>query len=151
MKLHDYLTEDTVLLDLKSREKNELIAEIAMSLRPDPGVEDYEEFLGSVFAREMGSTTGIGDGVAIPHARTDSVRHFVAAMGVLPEGVDFTAVDGKPVRLVILMGIPTPEVKAYLRLLAHLSLLLKQRDFMKRVLDARSPREVLDVLVDYEA
>lgn len=151
MKLHESLDEGSILIGLKSREKNELIAEVAEPLRSQEGVEDFDEFLGAVYAREMESSTGIGDGVAIPHARTDSVSRFVVTVGVAPEGVDFQAVDGKPVRLVILMGIPTSKIKAYLRLLAHMSLLLKQPSFRDQITKAQTPREVLDVLAKHEA
>jgi PTS system fructose-specific IIC component len=151
MRLHDYLKPESLRLGLEAREKNEAIAELAETLRGHPDVADYEEFLGAVYAREMSGTTGIGDCIAIPHARTDSVRRFVAALGVSAEGVEFQAADGKPVSLMILMGIPTAEVKAYLRLLARLSLLLKQPQFVERVVTARSPEDVIDALAEHEA
>ena len=150
MKLYEALSEETIALEVGAREKTEVIAEVAGLLRPGPVVSDFDEFLGAVYAREMESTTGIGQGVAIPHARTDSVTDFVAAMGVCPSGVDFQAIDSKPVKLVVLMGIPTAKVKAYLRMLAHISLLFKQPDTLKRIVKARSPREVLDVLAEHE-
>lgn len=143
MKLYKYLSSRTVYLDLKSREKHGAIAELAGLLKDHPAVEDFEEFLGAIFAREMSSTTGVGDEVAIPHARTDSVREFVAAVGVSKAGVDFGSVDGKPVKLLILMGIPTARVTPYLRLLAHLSLLLKQGTFVKCLLEAPDVETVL--------
>lgn len=151
MKLHESLDEGSILIGLTSREKNELIAKVAEPLRTHEAVHDFDEFLGAVYAREMESSTGIGDGVAIPHARTDSVSGFVVSLGVIPDGADFQSVDSKPVRLVILMGIPKSKVKAYLRLLAHMSLLLKQPGFMDRIVKAQTPREVLDVLAKHEA
>jgi mannitol/fructose-specific phosphotransferase system IIA component (Ntr-type) len=150
MNLSDSLSEATVLLDISSHEKNKVIADVANLLRSSPAVNDFDAFLGAVYAREMQAATGIGHGVAIPHARTDSVSDFVAALGISREGVDFEAVDGESVKLVILMGIPTFKVKAYLRLLAHMSLLLKRPGFLGRVLDAQSAREVLDAFAEYE-
>jgi PTS system fructose-specific IIC component len=99
----------------------------------------------------MQSTTAIGGGVAIPHARTDCVERFVAALGVAPAGVDFQSLDGRPVQLMIVMGIPTAAVRAYLRLLARLSLLLKQPQFVERVVAARAPEDVIDALAAHEA
>lgn len=151
MKLRESLDEGSILIGLKSQEKNELIAELAEPLRRHEAAGDFYELLGAIYAREMESSTGIGAGVAIPHARTDSVSRFVVALGVAPKGVDFQAVDGMPVRLVILMGIPTAKVKAYLRLLAHLSLLLKQPRFLEQIIEATTPRKVLDVLSAHEA
>jgi PTS system fructose-specific IIC component len=151
MKLYEHLNEETILLDIKSREKTEAIAEVAERLRNHASMSDFDAFLGAVYAREMDGTTGIGGGVAIPHARTDSVRSFVAALGLCREGLDFAAVDGRPVKIVILMGIPLAEVKAYLRLLAHLSLLLKQPEFLERLLMGKSAQEVIDALAAHEA
>jgi len=151
MKLHECLSEETIVLGLRSREKNEAIAEVAGPLRSVAAVTDFDALLGAVYARERTGTTGIGGGVAIPHARTDSVSSFVAALGVAPKGVDFHAVDGEPVRLVILMGIPTAKVKAYLRLLAHISLLLKQPDLLERLFGARTPKQLLDALAEHDA
>jgi len=151
MKLHDTLSEATVLLNLESRPKDEAIAAVAEPLRSVAAVTDADEFLKAVCAREATTTTGIGGGVAIPHARSDGVSDFVAALGVFPDGVDFQDIDDKPVKLVILMGIPASQVKGYLRMLAHLSLLLKQPGFLDRLYHARSSREALDVLAEYEA
>ena len=151
MKLRDHLNEERILLHLGATDKDGAIAETAQCLRDHPDVADFDEFVRAVRTREHEGTTGIDSGVAIPHARTDSVRGFVAALSRSREGLDFAAVDGGPVKLVILMGIPTDQVKAYLRLLAHLSLLLKQPEFLKRVLEAESARDVIDVLAGYEA
>jgi len=151
MKLYDCLSEETILVDVKGSEKDEAIAEVAEQLRNHPAVVDFHAFLDAVNVREMEGTTAVGGGVAIPHARSDSVKSFVVAMGICREGVDFGAADGKPVRIMILMGIPVAQVKAYLRLLAHLSLLLKQPEFIARVLMAKSAQEVLDALSAHEA
>ncbi len=151
MKLYECLSEKTALLDIRSRKKGEVIAEVARLLQGHPSVSDFQGFLDAVLARERAGTTGIGNGVAIPHARTDSVRGMVAAVGICRRGVGYEAVDGKPVRLVIVMGIPTSKVKAYLRMLAHLSLLLKQPDFLERVVSASSARDIIDVMTEYEA
>lgn len=151
MKLCDYLTEDTIALDVCSEEKNEAIAELGERLKSSPAVADHEEFLGAVFSREMEGTTGIGGAIAIPHARTDSVTDFVAAAGRCKKGIDFQAIDGKPVKLVILMGIPTEKVKSYLKLLAHLSLLVKQKDFIREMMKAPDAASMLETLARYES
>ena len=150
MKLCDYLTAKTICLDLKSRQKNEAVAELVELLGDNPAVRDRQEFLGAVFAREIENTTGIGDGVAIPHARTDSVADFVAAVGCSKAGVEFNSVDGKPAKLVILMGIPKRMVREYLKLLAHLSLLLKQKDFVRSVLAAPDAAGILAAFASHE-
>ncbi len=150
MKLYEHLKEEFVCIDLKSREKRGLITELAELLRNHPAMVDFDEFLKAVFSRESDSTTGIGGGVAIPHARTDSVRDLVGAVGVSRYGVDFQSVDGEPVNLVILMGIPAHKVNAYLKLLAHLSLLLKQGDFVEQVLSSPTPDDLLKTITRHE-
>jgi fructose-specific phosphotransferase system IIA component len=137
-------------MDMQATEANEAIAALAETLNTHPAVADPEVFLGAVFAREMEASTGIGQGVAIPHARTPSVSDFVAAVGISRKGIEFQAADEKPVELVILMGIPETMVKEYLKLLAHLSLLLKQKDFIKSVLAAESPAEVVEAFASHE-
>jgi len=119
MNLHKYLTESAICLNLNGRKRDEAITELAQLLGDHPAVKDSDEFLQAVFAREKESTTGIGQGIAIPHARTDTVTDFVAAVGLSKAGIDFKAIDGKPVKLVILMGIPAHKINAYLKLLAH--------------------------------
>ncbi len=150
MKLSDYLSQQTILPELQAGEKNKAIAEIGELLSPVDAMGDYDVFLGAVFSREMEGSTGIGGEVAIPHARTDSVRDLVAGMGRSSGGIDFQAVDGRPVRLVILMGIPTAKVKAYLKLLAHISVLIKQKDFTQRLLEAPDAGAMLEIVRSFE-
>ncbi|MGC9453592.1 MAG: PTS sugar transporter subunit IIA [Phycisphaerae bacterium] len=150
MKLCDHLSEQTIKPEIEATEKNNAIAEVGELLNGCDAVRDHEQFIGAVFSREMEGTTGIGDGVAIPHARTDSVTEFTAAMGRSSSGIDFQAVDGKPVHLIIMMGVPTEQVKAYLKLLAHLSLLVKQKNFTRRMLDAPDAAAMLETLRSFE-
>jgi len=150
MNLYEYLSEGSICTDLQSTEKNEAIAELGQFLKDHPLMVDYDEFLGAVFAREMESSTGVGDGVAIPHARTDAVKDFVAAVGISKPGVEFDAVDGKPVKVILLMGIPTRKVDAYLRLLAHLSLLMKQKSFRTALLNCADAQSVIETFRQHE-
>lgn len=150
MKLCHHLSEQAICPQLEATERNKAIAELGELLNGCEAVRDHEEFVGAVFSREMEGTTGIGDGVAIPHARTDSVTEFVAVLGRSSSGVDFQAVDGKPVHLVVLMGVPTKQIKAYLKLLAHLSLLVKQKDFTRKMLDAPDAAGMLETLRSFE-
>ena len=150
MKLHKYLTEKAICLDLNGRKKDEAITELAELLADHPNVKDSKGFIRAVFAREKDSTTGIGHGIAIPHARTDCVGDFVAAVGLSKSGIDFNAIDGNPVKLVILMGIPAHKVNAYLKLLAHLSLLLRQDGFEEALLSAPDAKAVVEAFAKYE-
>lgn len=150
MRLWKYLTPDRVRLDIHSDDKAGVLAEMAEPLRGHPDVLDFDAFVQAVLAREAQSSTGVGRGLAIPHARTDTVRDFVAVVARAPRGIDFVAVDDEPVRLAILMGVPMAQVRDYLKLLAHLTLLFKQEGFLQRLLDAPDEQAVIDAFADQE-
>jgi len=150
MKLHEYLKEEFVCLKLESTAKADAIAELAARLRGHRDVADFDGFLAAIYAREEDASTGIGNHVAIPHARTDTVQGFVVAIGLAPSGIEFSAVDNQPVHLVILMGIPTKVIKDYLKLLSHLSLLLKQPGFIKDVLRAKDAQSLIRSFAKHE-
>jgi len=150
MKFHEHLHPESILVDLQSRQRDDAIAELAGRLEHHAAMGSFPEFVKAVLKREADGTTGIGEGIAIPHARTDSVRDFVAAVGLSKSGIDFGAIDGRLVHVVLLMGIPLAQVKPYLKLLAHLRLLLRQGDFCKSLLDASDARGVLEVFASYE-
>ena len=150
MRLYEHLRQEAILVDLQSRQRDGAIAELAGCLERHTAMANFPEFLEAVLARERDAATGIGEGIAIPHARSDSVRDFVAAVGLSKSGIDFGAVDGQPVHVILLMGIPLAQVKPYLKLLAHLRLLLRQGDFCKSLLDARDAKSVLEVFASYE-
>jgi len=136
MKLSDHLTAKFATVELKSRTKDEAIRELAGLLRESPDMADFDAYLADVFAREKQASTGIGRGAAIPHARTDAVKDFVVAVGRAAEGIEFNSIDGKPVRVMVLMGTPTAKVNTYLKLLAHLSHLFKTNGFIDSLIDA---------------
>ena len=145
MKLSDHLSAKFVTVELKSRSKDEAIRELAGLLKNSPDMADFERYLADVFAREKQASTGIGRGAAIPHARTDAVRDFVVAVGRAAEGIEFNAIDGEPVRVMVLMGTPTAKVNTYLKLLAHLSHLFKTNGFIDSLLDAPDSAAIVDL------
>jgi len=142
MRLTDHLDAGLINLDLQSRNKRDAIEEVASLLRDSKQVKDWPAFVDAVLAREAIGSTAIGKGVALPHARTDTVAGFALAIGRSENGIDFDAVDGQPVHLVFLMGIPVIEVRSYLKLLAHMNRLFKLNGFIDD-LNAASDSEVL--------
>jgi len=150
MRLRDYLDESRILLDLSATEKDAAIEEVAARLRTDARVSDWERFLADVFERERLGTTALGRGVAVPHARTESVSGFVAAVGRSAAGVAFGAPDGEPVRLILVMGVPKAQVQAYLRLLAHLTLVLKRPGVVADLVAAPDAAGLLGLFERYE-
>jgi fructose-specific phosphotransferase system IIA component len=145
MRIGDYLKEDRILLNLKARTKQDSIKELATLLKGAEEVVDFDTFLKDVFEREKLGSTGIGDGIAIPHARSDAVKDFVIAFGKSVEGVEFESLDGKPAKLIFLMGTHKErKLDSYLEILAHLTRLLKHESFREALLGASTPAAVID-------
>ena len=151
MKVSDYLKEDFCLLDLTAATKEDAIREIASSLMKTGKVADLDTFVKDILERESLGSTGIGHGVAIPHARTDSISGFIVGFGRSSKGVDFNAIDSQDVHLVFLMGTAPKELNFYLRLLAELSKLLMDPSFRKALMSAESQKEAIKVIKDFEA
>jgi fructose-specific phosphotransferase system IIA component len=138
-----YLKQDRILLGLKARQKEECIRELSELLKGAPEIIDFDVFLKDVFEREKVSTTGIGNGVAIPHARTDGVMGFILAFGRSSGGVEFGSLDNQPARLVFLIGTPkTKDLSHYLRILAHMTRLLRKETLRKSLLEAATPQAI---------
>ncbi|OIO73656.1 MAG: hypothetical protein AUJ85_07370 [Elusimicrobia bacterium CG1_02_37_114] len=151
MKISDYLKEDIICLDLKSTSKKDVIEELGSIIKNSKEVTDYEMFISDVMEREKLSTTGVGDGVALPHARTNAVSKFVVAFGRSKKEVNFNSIDKKKVNLIFLMGTPKNEtLDLYLVLLAHLTRLLRKEDFRQLLLKAERPSEVIKAFKDIE-
>ncbi len=150
MEFYKQLTEQAVRCNMQSATHEQAIDELAEVIRDHPAMSDFEEFLAAVHRREDAGTTGVGQGVAIPHARTDSVSDFVVAVGACEKGIEFQAVDDKPVRVVILMGIPSARINEYLKLLAHLSVLMKREDFAESIVRAKDPGSIIECFARYE-
>ena len=150
MRFCDYLKEDRTNIYMKARTKAEAIEELAEALRQAEEVTDFEGFVRDVFEREKVASTGIGNRAAAPHARTDTVNKFVIAIGRSEQGIDFDSIDGEPVNVVFLMGTPKSPLGNYLKMLAHLTRLLKERDFVDNLVNATSAAEVISYFREAE-
>lgn len=99
MKITDLLTKETMILHLQAKTKEEVIDELVAKLQEAGILRDAQAFKEAIFAREAQSTTGVGDGIAIPHAKTAAVKRPAVAFGRSDSGIDYDALDGKPSRL----------------------------------------------------
>ena len=143
--IHNLLKEERIILDLQASHKQGAIKEIAALLGNATEISDFDLFLKDVFEREALNTTGIGNGIAIPHTRTQAVKEFVIAVGRSSGGVEFGALDKRPAKLIFLMGTPKDKgVNSYLMILAHLTRLLQKEEFTKGLLGASSPQEIIE-------
>jgi PTS system nitrogen regulatory IIA component len=140
-----YLSPGRVV-DLESRTKDGAIMELVAVAAGSPSVENAEKLQEAVFEREGIMSTGIGLGIAIPHAKIPSVRDFVVVIGRAPKGLDFNALDQKPVTIVVLIAGPSHEQQRYLEILAAVTLRLKSDEVRRAVLAAPNPAAVVEVL-----
>lgn len=151
MKITEYLKKNNILLNLKASDKKDAIRKSALLLSESKKIIDFDQFLRDVFAREALKTTGIGDQIAIPHARSNAVEDFVIAFSRVPEGLDFNALDSKPVKLIFLMGTPANKgLSGYLQILAYLTRILNKEDFRKSLISAKSAEEVIEAFQEIE-
>ncbi|MFH1416278.1 MAG: PTS sugar transporter subunit IIA [Elusimicrobiota bacterium] len=146
MKIYDYLKEKNIRLDLESQNKEDAIKELGNFMRGSSDIIDHSAFIKDVFERENMSSTAIGKGVALPHARSENVNSFIISFGRKKNGIDFNASDGMPVKLFFMMGTPESEgIQHYLQILAHLTRLLKKDSFIESLIAAGSPSEIINI------
>lgn len=146
MRLVDVLYEDCIFPSLRARDKESLLTEMVDLLKERmPGLE-RERVLRALFAREELGTTGIGHGVALPHGKLRDVNEIRVFFGRSPGGVDFKAIDGKPVHLVFLIIAPENSAAAHLKLLACISRILKDPEIRDRLMKAPDSRSIYGII-----
>lgn len=150
MKITDLLKKESISLKAAPTNKAECL-EMAISLMEKAGnISDYKAYKEQVFFRETEGTTGIGDGIAIPHGKCDAVKSPGLAAMVIPGGVEYEALDGEPVDLLFLIAAPNTKDNIHLDVLAKLSRLLMHDDFVKALRSASSPDEFLAICDKYD-
>lgn len=150
MLLTELLTPDRIKIPLRARTKDELLAELVGVLEQGAAVQNPAEVLHAVREREAVLSTGIGNGVAIPHGKTASVSGLALAAGVAPEPVDFDALDGRPVSLFFLLVGSEAAAGQHVKALSRISRMLRNDSFRQRLVDAGTPEEFYAVLSEAE-
>lgn len=151
MLLTDLLTSDRIKIPLVSSTKEDLLRELVDLAASGAQVKDREEVLRAVMDREEVLSTGIGHGVAIPHGKSSSVNDLVLVAGVTREGVDFEALDGKPVHLFFLLVGPESAAGQHVKALSRISRLLRRESFRQRLIEAPDAETFYSVLSEAEA
>ena len=151
MKISDILTEDLVVAGLKGSSKNDIIDAMVDLVALSPKVVDKEKVRSAILERERIMSTGVGNGFAIPHGKTDAVSEIVAAFAVTEEEIDYDSLDEKPVRLVFLLVGKDNLVGPHIKLLSLISRLMNKEEFRKRLLLVSSPKEIIDLFRQEEA
>ena len=144
MKISDILTEQTIITGLEGRTKDDIINTLVDLVGSSPKVSDKEKVRSAIFDREKIMSTGVGNGFAIPHGKTDAVSDVVAAFGVTAQPIDYQSLDEKPVRLVFLLVGKDSMVGPHIKLLSRISRLMNKEEFREKLLQATSSRDVLE-------
>lgn len=151
MKIMDFLSSEAVTVALKGPTKKEAITELAALLQQAKKIKSIPETVKILMERETLGSTGIGQGIAIPHGKSPEVSEIVAAFGVAKGGVDFESLDGEPVYLVFLLVAPPDAQGEHLKALAKISRLLKDKFFRQALREAEDAKEVLKIIGDEDA
>jgi mannitol/fructose-specific phosphotransferase system IIA component (Ntr-type) len=148
--LTDLLTEDRIKADLTGATRDEVLVELIDLLVERGALPKASLALEKVLEREEKQTTGLGSGIAIPHAVCVDAPDVIAALGLHRAGVDFASVDGEPVRLVILLVVPPNRFQAHIRTLAGIARLLNDASLRRQITEAPDAAAVMDILIERE-
>ena len=145
--LKDVITLDCINIDLKGETKSEIIDEMVDILYNNGKLNDREEYKKEILKREAQSSTGMEEGIAIPHGKTDAVKIPTVAIGISKKGVDYESLDGKPSHLFFMIAAPANSNNSHIELLSKITTLLLEDDIREALINAKSKEEVLDILI----
>jgi PTS system nitrogen regulatory IIA component len=135
MNMKDVLKESCVIADLKGGTKKDVLSELISTLKKSGFIPSVEEAVNVVLEREGLGSTGIGEGVAIPHGKMKGIDHVLCAFGRSKEGVDFDAVDEKPVHIFFLLLAPEDSAGLHIQMLSRISRILRDPSFRRRLIE----------------
>ena len=146
MKITDYLQEEWVIPDLQGTDKRSVLKALSKVLVKPCQVDSAEELLQVLLDREKLGSTGIGEGIAIPHGRLKKLKSFLISFGRSMKGVDFDSIDRKPSHLFFLVMAPENSAVDNLKLLGRIVTLLKDSSFKKCLMEAQSQKELFQII-----
>mgnify|MGYP001640775235 FL=1 len=151
IKITDYITESLIDLNLKSKNREGILIELSELLEKSPNIigEESDIYKALVDREKLGST-GIGKGVAIPHAKTECATKLTVAFGVSREGIDFNSLDEEDVNLFFVFASPNKDSQIYLKVLARISRLIREEEFRENLFNCKTSKEVIDCIREKE-
>src|SRR4051812_30073685 len=150
MRLTEILKPENIKVPLEAATKNEAISELVTLLAKNGDVTDAKKVLDAVLEREATRTTGIGNGLAIPHGKCSGTKDLVMAIGRAAEPIDFQAIDGRPVNIIWMLASPPDKTGPHIHALARISRLMTIDKFRAALLQAKTPQEAFDIIVAQE-
>jgi nitrogen PTS system EIIA component len=151
MKVVDFLRPDLVIPELNGGAKGDVLAEMATHLARNQSGIDSEVLRRVLEERELLASTAIGDGIAIPHGKLDSVNQLVGTLGRSVKGLEFDSIDGKPTHLVFMLVAPASSTGIHLKALARLSRLFRDALFRQRLIEAADASAMYRVITEEDA
>lgn len=152
MKITDFIPRKAILPALKSKDKKGAILELAQAARKAFDGEKFAvaEVVDAIVAREKKGSTGLGDGVGIPHEKIEGIKNVVGAFGRAPAGIDWNSVDGAPVQLVFLILAPPSKSDSYLQALQKVTGALRRPNFLKFLRAAKASKDIEEIFREVE-
>ncbi|MCL2485635.1 MAG: PTS sugar transporter subunit IIA [Endomicrobia bacterium] len=146
MKIMDFLNSDAIIVDLKATDKKSAIVELAEVLKDTKKAKKIDEIIEVVLEREKLGSTGIGQGVAIPHGKTDLLQEQVGVLGISRKGIEFNSLDGEPVHIIFLLVGPVEVAGQHLKALSRISRLFKDKFLRQAIRDAKTKEDILKII-----
>ena len=151
MKIMDFLNKKAISVNVKATDKEGIVRELVDLLASATEIKNKDELVKAIMSREALGSTGIGQGVGIPHAKSQNVKELVAAFGLSKNGVDFDSLDGEPVYLFFLLLAPEESAGPHLKALARISRMLKDKYFRELLRKAKDENEVLRIIQEEDS
>jgi fructose-specific phosphotransferase system IIA component len=150
LRLTEILKPQDIKIPLTATTKNEAIAELVKLLADNHQIEDSKKVLDAVLEREATRTTGIGNGLAIPHGKCTGLKELVMAIGKPAQPIDFQAIDGRPVQIIWMLSSPPDKTSPHIHALARISRLMTIDKFRHALLAAKDSNEAYEIIVAQE-
>ncbi len=146
LRISNFLKPEAVMMEINATEKLAAIEELVEFMVGKNIARDRQQLFDALAKRENLESTGIGEGIAIPHARTDAVDDLVLVFARSSSGIDFSSIDGKPSHIIFLIASPENKKSEYIIALAKLSRLLRRLPVREQLKNARNPQEVMEII-----
>ncbi len=149
VKITDYMSKEMVCLDLEGTTKNQVLKELVAIIGKSPNIADEEKCYEALIKREKVGSTGIGKSVAIPHAKTEYAETLTIGFGISKKGIEFDSLDSEKAKIFFVFASPVKDSQTYLKILARISRLIRNKEFRDALLGADTPEKIIE-LIDRE-
>ncbi len=149
MKILENITPESILCDLKARDKKGIIEELATPVAQAAGVP-VKDMVRVLLDRERLGSTGIGDGIGIPHGKMKELKGLHLGFGISRQGVDFDSIDNRPTHIFFLLAVPEDSAGLHLAMLAQISRILRKDDFRQKLISSDVPQDVIQAIEEVD-